>query len=34
VGAQENASKLYLNDALACTPDFTTLVVGDTTQVR
>ncbi|GIL53035.1 hypothetical protein Vafri_8732, partial [Volvox africanus] len=29
---QENTSKLYLNDAIACTPEFHTLVVGDTTQ--
>ncbi|GLI59844.1 hypothetical protein VaNZ11_001832, partial [Volvox africanus] len=29
---QENTSKLYLNDAIACTPEFRTLVVGDTTQ--
>ncbi|EFJ44044.1 hypothetical protein VOLCADRAFT_118871 [Volvox carteri f. nagariensis] len=29
---QENTSKLYLNDAIACTPDFRTLAVGDTTQ--
>ena len=33
VRVQENTSKLYLNDAIACTPDFKTLVVGDTTQV-
>ncbi|KAG2490754.1 hypothetical protein HYH03_010908 [Edaphochlamys debaryana] len=32
VRVQENTSKLYLNDAIACTPDFRTLVVGDTTQ--
>ncbi len=30
---QENTSKLYLNDSVTATPDFRTLVVGDTTQV-